>query len=205
MSGEKMVRVRGRCVREDGRYRGVIAEGQSILWTREEQELEIPESAFLECQQDPTIVVVRIDSPPPAASKGKLPLATYATLADLLRYAPPGSIQDIDDRLQQQALDAFSAEVDTYLRDQYTLPLSEPYDPALVRHVCAGAIWQLMCFKGFNPEIGSNSVFEKNFERAVSWLKSLSRGEASLSISADSSSGRLGGARVASNPSRGWR
>lgn len=70
MSGEKMVRVRGRCVHEGGRYRGVIAEGQSVLWTREEQELEIPESALLECQQDPTIVVVRVD-PQPAAPKGK--------------------------------------------------------------------------------------------------------------------------------------
>lgn len=131
-------------------------------------------------------------------------MAAYATLADLLWHAPPGTIQDIDDRLQQQALDDFSAEVDTYLRDQYTLPLGQPYDPALVRHVCAGAIWQLLCFKGFNPEIGSNAVFEKNYDRAISWLKSLARGEASLSISADASSARLGGARVTSSPRRGW-
>jgi phage gp36-like protein len=131
-------------------------------------------------------------------------VATYATLAQLAKNAPPGSIQDLDDPTKQEALDAFSAEVDTYLRGQYTLPLTEPYDPALVRHTCAGAVWQLMGFKGFNPEIASNEIFEKNHKRAIEWLTKLARGDASLAIEADASTTRLGGARVSTSPRRGW-
>jgi phage gp36-like protein len=131
-------------------------------------------------------------------------VATYATLAQLAAGAPPGSIQDIDDPTKQAALDAFSDEMDGYFRAQETLPLDEPYPLAVVRHCVAGTVWQLMCFKGFNPEIASNMVFEKNYDRAIAWLKSIARGEVSLAVEADASTTRLGGARVSTQPRRGW-
>lgn len=49
-----------------GKYRGVIetdpstGEGVSIFWNTQEIELALPESAYLECQSDPEIVVVAI-------------------------------------------------------------------------------------------------------------------------------------------------
>jgi phage gp36-like protein len=94
--------------------------------------------------------------------------------------------------------------MDGYFRAQETLPLNEPYPLVVVRHCVAGAVWQLMCFKGFNPEIASNMVFEKNYDRAIAWLKSIARGEVSLPSTSDASTERLGGARICSDPLRGW-
>lgn len=132
-------------------------------------------------------------------------MATYATLAQLATHAPPGSIQDLSDPIKQAALDDFSDEAEGYLRAQQTLPLIAPYPKALVRHVCAGAVWQLMTYKGFNPEIASNMVFEKNYDRAIAWLRSIARGEVSFAADADSSPNeRRGGARISSDTSRGW-
>lgn len=131
-------------------------------------------------------------------------MATYATLAQLAKHAPPGSIQDLADDVLQEALDAASAEADTYFRDQYTLPLNAPYDLTLVRHVCALAVWQLMSFKGFNPELASNIVFEKNLDNALKWMTKAARGEVSLASTADASPERRGGARLVSDTDRGW-
>lgn len=129
----------------------------------------------------------------------------YATLADLERHAPPGSIQDLDTALKEQALEDFSAEAAGYIPAQYRLALEAPYDPALVRHVCAGAIWQLMTYKGFNPELASNEVFKLNHERAIAWLRSVARGEVSLAQGANTPPiARQGGARISSGEDRGW-
>lgn len=62
---------------------------------------------------------------------------------------------------QQAACDAASAEFDTCGRARYQYPIQQPYDPALVRDVCIVATYDLICLRGFNPQNGSDSNFEK--------------------------------------------
>jgi phage gp36-like protein len=132
-------------------------------------------------------------------------MAGYATPTDLLQYVPEAVLTGISPDDRQAALDDASAEADTYLRAQYTLPLSEPYDRALVRHVCAIAVWALLCRRGFNPEQGSNKTFETNYDKAIGWLKSISRREVSIDEGSDASPGvAKGGPRVHSSTARGW-
>jgi phage gp36-like protein len=132
-------------------------------------------------------------------------MAGYATTTDLVQYVPEAALTGISSGDRQVALDDASAEADTYLRAQYTLPLGAPYDRTLVRHVCALAAWALLCRRGFNPEQGSNKTFETNYDKAIAWLKALARREVSLAESADASPTiAKGGPRVSSKPRQGW-
>lgn len=66
MAGGKLFLCRGRGP-ERGKYRGLVQtmgtlspEGKSIFWGKETQEVALPESAVLECENDPEIVIVRV-------------------------------------------------------------------------------------------------------------------------------------------------
>lgn len=104
-------------------------------------------------------------------------MASYATPTDLLRYITAAQLTGISAEKQQEALDEASGEANGSLKCQFTLPLSAPYPIDLVRHVCAIAIWNLLCFKGFNPEQGSNATIATNYEKALAWLRAVARRE----------------------------
>lgn len=131
-------------------------------------------------------------------------MARYATPADLATVVPAGVLTMPADA-QQKALDDASAEADTYIRNQYTLPLSQPYDPTLVRKVCQLAAWQLVGFKGRKVEAGKVDVYELMQADALVWLGKLATKRVSLGAQADASPGiSRGAARVASRPPRGY-
>ena len=127
----------------------------------------------------------------------------YATRADLVTYVPAGALSSVSTAIQDRALLDASAEAANYIPDQAGVPLAEPYDPALVRHVCWLAAWQIMSQRGFNVEAGSNDVFRINRDAAISWLNKVSRREITL-LSAGSPVKGSGGPRVLSATSRGW-
>ncbi len=130
----------------------------------------------------------------------------YATTADLAQRVPAAALAPVSIVVQEKALADASSEADTYLRAQHPLPLVAPYDPALVRHVCWLAMWSIMSYRGLNVEAGSNTLFSDNQKAAIRWLTAVSRGEVSLALTADSASPpRPGGARVSTQPRRGWQ
>lgn len=128
---------------------------------------------------------------------------TYATRADLAKYVPAGSLSSVSTSVQDQALLDASAEAANYIPDQATLPLVEPYDPALVRHVCWLAAWQIMSYRGMNVEAGSNDLYRINRDAAISWLTKVARREITLT-SAGSPVKGTGAPRVVSASARGW-
>lgn len=131
-------------------------------------------------------------------------MASYATTADLAKVVPAG-VLTMSSTLQEEALETASAEADTYIRNQYTLPLGTPYDPVLVRKVCQLAAWQLLNWKGRKVEAGKLDIFEQMQANAMAWLVRLSAGKVSLASSADASPGvRRGAPRVHSKAPRGY-
>lgn len=127
----------------------------------------------------------------------------FATTSDLARYVPAGALASVSTAVQEQALTDASAEAMNYLPDQATVPLVAPFDPALVRHVCWLAMWQVMSFRGLNVESGANDLFMRNRDAAISWLTKVARREITLNSSGAPVAGR-GGPRVSSAASRGW-
>lgn len=127
----------------------------------------------------------------------------YATTADLAKYVPAGALASVATDIQERALLDASGEALNYLPDQATTPLVAPYDPALVRHVCWLAMWQIMSFRGMNVEAGSNDLFRLNRDAALSWLTKIARREISLTSLGAPVTGK-GGPRVTSAASRGW-
>ena len=130
-------------------------------------------------------------------------MASYPTLAELAARAPAGVLQGLSNDVQQTALDGATAEANTYIRAQYTLPLAAPYDPVLIGKVCQLALWQLMNFKGRKVEAGKLDIFEQMHSDALAWLKLLSEGKVNLASNADATPGvRIGAPRVRSQPRR---
>lgn len=92
---------------------------------------------------------------------------------------PAGALDDVDYNAQLKALNAASDIVDSYLRDQYTVPLCNwGTDIRLV--TCSIASYYLITRRGFNPE-GSDLHFRARYDDAISWLKDVARGHASIS------------------------
>jgi phage gp36-like protein len=107
----------------------------------------------------------------------------YATTADLETFGvPPGVLSSVDPATQEAALAQASAFADKYLRDQYTLPLSAPYDPALVDIVVRVACWRLMSRRGFSPQSGTDTAFRINYEDAVTELTAIANGRQRLAV-----------------------
>jgi phage gp36-like protein len=126
----------------------------------------------------------------------------YATTADLAKYIPAGALASVSFAVQEQALLDASAEAFNYIPDQAAVPLVAPFDPALVRHVCWLAAWQILSFRGMNVEAGSNTIFEKNHNAALAWLTKVARREISLASAGAPLPSRS--PRVQSATPRGW-
>jgi phage gp36-like protein len=126
----------------------------------------------------------------------------YATTADLAKYVPAGALASVSAAVQEQALLDASAEAFNYIPDQATVPLVAPYDPALVRHVCWLAAWQIMSFRGLNVEAGSNDLFKINRDAALAWLTKVARRE--ITLASDGGPLPSRSPRVASATPRNW-
>lgn len=116
--------------------------------------------------------------------------STYAIVQDMadlfgsdeLTQLVPKTVDGVltyDSDLVQKAIDNATAEIDAYLSSRYRLPLSSV--PAILKRLtCDVARYQL-----FGASL--TEEVEKRYKNAVSFLKSVSSGTASLGISSDGS------------------
>lgn len=95
---------------------------------------------------------------------------------------PAGAIVGLSSGMITRTLERASRVADTYLRDRYKLPLSDPYDPSLVDCVCQIAAWRLMQRRGFNPNTPGDAVIRVGYEDAIAFLKRVSNGQAQLDV-----------------------
>jgi phage gp36-like protein len=128
----------------------------------------------------------------------------YATRSDFERWGlspslaaqaetkAPGAIAN--------ALDARSAEADSYFRARYVLPLTA-WDANVRRVVCELAALDVLGVAGFNPQ-GNDEYFTRRAERALGWLKSV--GAKRVHPDVTESGAPVDGAVVVSPPARGW-
>lgn len=110
----------------------------------------------------------------------------YATIDDFDQCGvPPNAIAGTRITLQvkQKALLRASRVADTYLRDRYHLPLLTPIDPALNEWTVWLAAWQLMSFRGFNPNTGQiDAVVRMNYDDTIKALVRVANGQQQLCV-----------------------
>jgi phage gp36-like protein len=138
----------------------------------------------------------------------------YATQTDLEAVGiNPSAIANIDPADIAEALAAASARVDSYLRSQYVLPLTN-FGKDIVEATCKIAAYELMAGRGFNPAAGSDSNLRVRYEDMVGspgksgWLEQVAKGLVSPDVT-DSSpmpqEGRPGFLPIpVTASSRGW-
>ena len=106
---------------------------------------------------------------------------------------------------QDAALDAASRTADLYLRQRYATPLASWGDD-LTRLVCHLAAWDLYSTRR-TPNDTDDSL-ERRSDKALSVLKDIGAGKATLSVPVESESDSwteaLGGAEAVSDEPRGW-
>ena len=128
---------------------------------------------------------------------------SYATTADLAHGLPAGALTSLSAADQGWYLDNAAAEMDTYLRARYTLPLtSTPYELRACN--VALAVCEILAFIGLNPD-QYDALYATRCERWRQWLADLAAGKVSLDGAIDSTpGGSVGGASFTSLTSRGW-
>lgn len=127
----------------------------------------------------------------------------YATIAQLIQSGM--SLQALSSpsiassTVQNQALLEASQEVDSYLRQQFQLPLTQ-WGSDIVSATCRIAAYQLICVRGFNPNAEADAVYEANRDKAHAWLKDVAKGLASPDITDSSSNAAPGVQAPAAQP-----
>lgn len=113
----------------------------------------------------------------------------YADVTDLEKYGLPArALQSVSEAQRAAALDAASAEADSYLNLVYQLPLTA-WGEDLKAKVCHLAVYDLMANRGYNPSAGQNDTIRTRYQDAVKWLDRVSTGKVRPTGIADSSAG----------------
>lgn len=107
----------------------------------------------------------------------------YATLSDLATCGlPNGALATIDDATKQAALDDRSDYADTFIGDKVQLPLQAPYPRVLIRMVCFQASYDLLCFRGFNPDNPADLNVQRRHDEADKWFQRVANGQARVNF-----------------------
>jgi phage gp36-like protein len=135
----------------------------------------------------------------------------YCTPADLPRFGLPSVVlEELETTVESQtdACLAATDEAEGYLANRYSMPLVS-WGDALRLHVAKLAIVSFLDASGWQPS-GQDDVIMAAYTRAIAWLKGVGGGVISPPGIVDSSPtpGASGsgpsGARVTSQPMRGW-
>lgn len=133
-------------------------------------------------------------------------MSQYATTTDLARFgAPAAALAAFDGTAQTAALVAASSVADGYLAQRFALPLTAWGDD-LRKHVCWIAAYDLISGRGFREDALGADTLDARYDRALSWLKSVSSGSVEPQGVTDATPGvrETAGVVVASRPRRGW-
>ncbi len=133
----------------------------------------------------------------------------YAEIADARRLGLGArAFSDEDLTALNSNLDASSAEADSYLGNQYKLPLTA-WGEDLKAAVCKIAVYEFLSVRGLSPEPGSpDGNILKRAEQARVWLRDVGAGKATPTEIADSTPNVPGTPgfepEVISSSQRGW-
>jgi phage gp36-like protein len=106
------------------------------------------------------------------------PITVYATEQDLEVFGLGGRVledENVSEDLITEQLEAASREADGYIGSQYALPL-EAIGVDLRKFVSWIAAFNIMSAIGYSPEAGQDNLFERNYDRAIKWLKEVRGG-----------------------------
>lgn len=137
-----------------------------------------------------------------------MPLASYLTLNEYAKLSLlPAAFGAVASDVKEARISSRSRWADGYLGGQFELPLTAWADD--LRHAVAMAVdWDLMSYRGFNPEASADRVVLLRFEQAQAWLEQVALGKVTPMVT-DSSSGATAGNSsagpvVITSPQRGW-
>lgn len=147
----------------------------------------------------------------------------YAGIADIASTGlPTAALDGILDADKNKFLSQASALVESYMRGRYRLPLTgvlgppNTYPAEIVAAVVAIGTWELLVFRGLNPD-EFDSVYRERKQfylgdpvhvgpAARGWLDKLAAGTVSIGAASDATPGVSEGApRVSTGVGRGWR
>jgi phage gp36-like protein len=107
---------------------------------------------------------------------------------------------------KQTAIKSASEFIDSYLRNQYTLPLQAPVGEDIKRCCAILACYFMLVTRGFDPAADGNEIIIEERDRQVRWLEGIRDGKTAPNIT-DSSPEQLAfgtGPRVITSSSRGY-
>jgi phage gp36-like protein len=132
-------------------------------------------------------------------------VAQYATTSDLQGGGlPAAALAGVSSAQQDAALLRAGDLIDSYIRGRATLPLASPYPGEIVRCNVIIAAYDLMQFRGYNPD-EFDAGFRARYEDCLAWLRDLSAGRVNLAAAADATPAeREGRPRIATGAMRGW-
>lgn len=111
----------------------------------------------------------------------------YATTTDLNQIGILAqALVNVPAPALTESLQAASAVCDSYLQDQYILPLTSwGYD--LVRATCIIAAWDCLTVRGYSPQSNGDQNIYKRYQDAIAWLEDVAKGTKKPSQIVDSS------------------
>lgn len=135
-------------------------------------------------------------------------MTRYADTTDLTRLGLPATaLTGVASEAQEEALDAASAEADSYMRARYVVPFTA-WGTDLRQCVCALAAETILTARGYNPAAGRDDVISARAARWRTWLRDVSAGKAHVSGGATTPTAerhaRASSPRVTSGRTRGW-
>lgn len=134
------------------------------------------------------------------------PITEYCDTSDLTRWGiNANALRGISERdAQQEAIKGASRLIDSYLRSQFTLPLTAVGED-LQRACAIIAVYDLIASRGFRPDESENSVLRQRYEDVIAWLKMIATGQVTPVVTDSSTTpGSAGAPKVGSNSQRGW-
>jgi phage gp36-like protein len=115
----------------------------------------------------------------------------YAVPADLDSGINPTALIGVANQAKLDAIDQSSRLIDSFLRAQFTLPLTQ-VGGDVKRAAINIAIYYVMVGRGYNPDAGADPGIRQRYDDEIAWLKMVSAGKAIPDIT-DSSEGSAEG------------
>lgn len=99
----------------------------------------------------------------------------YATSVDLDSAINAAALSGVTPTQKTDAIDQASRLIDSFLRSQFTLPLTTVGGD--VKRVCMNiAVYYVMVGRGYNPDAGADPGIRQRYEDGIAWLKLVSLG-----------------------------
>jgi phage gp36-like protein len=127
----------------------------------------------------------------------------YAVRGDLVGLGlMGGALANVPTTVQDNALQAASGLIDSYIGGRYTLPLTT-WGQDLLRACCVIAAYDLLTSRGFGMVNGPDDNIRLRYLDIIKWLEDIRDGETPIS-GGGGSSATAGAPVVYSSPLREW-